>query len=55
MNLEKMKLGKELDKALYYAAYALNETGTNSKPVLLHSSKSIWSGLADHVVGNMSS
>ena len=39
MNLEKMELGKELDKALYYTAYALSKTGTSSKPVLLHSFK----------------
>ncbi len=39
MNLQKMEIGKELDKALHYAAKVLRETGTNPKPVLLHSFK----------------
>lgn len=39
MTEEKMNIGKELDKVLYYVCDNLNKTGHNSKPVLLHSFK----------------
>jgi len=39
MTEEKMNIGKELDKALYYVSYNLNKTCNNPKPVLLHSFK----------------
>lgn len=37
MNREKMELGKEMDRAVHYAAKNIFETGNNSKPVLSHS------------------
>ena len=39
MTEEKMIIGKELDKVLYYVCDNLSKTGHNSKPVLLHSFK----------------
>lgn len=37
MTEEKMLLGKEMDKAVHYAAKNILESGHNSKPVLSHS------------------
>ena len=39
MTEEKMNIGKELDKVLYYVCDNLSKTGHNPKPVLLHSFK----------------
>ena len=39
MTEEKMIIGKELDKVLYYVCDNLAKTGNNPKPVLLHSFK----------------
>ena len=39
MTEERMNIGKELDKVLYYVCDNLSKTGHNPKPVLLHSFK----------------